>query len=370
MIASLPIVQVNSVADIQDVLLRGAPVQARGGGTKPALTVPAPGVTTLDMTPLAGILEYEPAEYTFTARAGTRVRDVTAALAEHGQYMPFDPPLAEAGATLGGTVAAGLSGSGRYRYGGVRDFLIGVRFVDGVGRLVRGGGKVVKNAAGFDLPKLMVGSLGRYGILVEMSFKVFPQPRTYATVRAGFGTLAAALDGLHKLTNGPYDLEALDLTLPSAAGPATLWVRLGGWEDALPARVARLCTLLGAGELVASNTEAALWHDLREFAWVPVGAALVKVPVTPAVIPALEQRLNGVDAPRRYIGGGNLAWVAWRGPLQDLSATLATLTLSGLVIRGSTPRPEIGGYSQSAFGLRVQQALDPNRLFHAKATAG
>lgn len=377
MIASLSVIQVNSVADIQDVVLEGAAVQARGGGTKPALTAPASGVTTLDMTPLAGILEYEPAEYTFTARAGTRVGDVAAALAEHGQYLPFDPPLVEAGATLGGTVAAGLSGSGRYRYGGVRDFLIGVRFVDGMGRLVRGGGKVVKNAAGFDLPKLMVGSLGRYGILVEMSFKVFPQPRTYATLAAEFATLAAALDGLAALTTGPYDLEALDLTPPSAAGPATLWVRLGGWEDALPARVARLRTLLGAGELVTPDTETRLWHDLREFAWVPEGWALVKVPVTPAVIPVLEQQLAGVDASRRYIGGGNLAWVAWRGPLQDLSATLASLSLSGLVIRGPNPtsRPEIGAYSQPAFGARVQRALDPNGLFNsglfnAKAMTG
>jgi hypothetical protein len=149
-----------------------------------------------------------------------------------------------------------------------------------------------------------------------------------------------------------------------------LWVRLGGWEDAIPARVARLRTLLAAGEQVAADTEAALWQDLREFAWVPAGAALVKVPVTPAVIPALEQLLTGVDTPRRYIGGGNLAWVAWRGPLEELSALLATLSLSGLVILGSTPRPEIGGYSQSAFGLRVQRALDPNGLFHAKATTG
>lgn len=370
MIATSPTLKVNSVADVQDAVLSGAPVQARGGGSKAGLTASAPGVTTLDMTPLAGILEYEPAEYTFTARAGTRVREVAAALAEHGQYLPFDPPLVEAGATLGGTVAAGLSGSGRYRYGGVRDFLIGVRFVDGTGRLVRGGGKVVKNAAGFDLPKLMVGSLGRFGILVETSFKVFPQPRTYATLRTEFAGLTDSLDGLCKLITGPYDLEALDLTPPSASGPATLWVRLGGWEDALPGRVARLCALLGAGELVTPDAEAVLWHDLREFAWVPAGWALVKVPVTPAVIPALEGRLAGAGALRRYIGGGNLAWVAWAGPLEDLSALLATLSLSGLVIRGSSSRPEIGAYSLSAFGARVQSALDPNGQFNAKAMTG
>jgi glycolate oxidase FAD binding subunit len=93
-------------------------------------------------------------------------------------------------------MAAGLSGSGRQRYGGVRDFLIGVRFVDGQGRLVRGGGKVVKNAAGFDLPKLFVGSAGRLGVIVEASFKVFPQPPAFATLRAPQPSLDAALTAL------------------------------------------------------------------------------------------------------------------------------------------------------------------------------
>ena len=114
-------------------------------------------------------------EFTFTALAGTPVREIAAALAERGQYLPFDPMLREAGATLGGTVAAGLSGPGRFRYGGLRDFILGVRFVDGEGRLLRLGGKVVKNAAGFDLPKFFVGSLGRFGVLAEMTFKVFPK---------------------------------------------------------------------------------------------------------------------------------------------------------------------------------------------------
>ena len=126
-------------------------------------------------------------------------------LAEHGQYLPFDPPLAAAGATLGGTVAAGLSGPGRYRYGGVRDFVLGVRFVDGMGNLVRGGGKVVKNAAGFDFPKLMVGSLGRLGVLAELSFKVFPQPPAFATLAVSYHGILT----MHRRT--------------SSASPASRW---------------------------------------------------------------------------------------------------------------------------------------------------
>ena len=142
---------------------------------------------------LSGVLEYEPGEYVFTALAGTPVAQVEAMLAEHGQYLPFDPLWPARGATLGGTVAANTAGPGRNRYGGVRDFLIGVRFIDGRGELVRGGGKVVKNAAGFDLPKLMVGSLGAFGLLVELSFKVFPQPEAFATLEIECGSLDAAL---------------------------------------------------------------------------------------------------------------------------------------------------------------------------------
>src|SRR5207253_308179 len=132
---------------------------------------------------LRGITEYDPSEFTFTAGAGTPVREIVAALAERGQYLPFDPMLADAGATLGGTVAAGLSGPGRFRFGGLRDFILGVQFVDGEGRVLRMGGKVVKNAAGFDLPKFFVGSVGRFGILTELTFKVFPRPVATRTLR-------------------------------------------------------------------------------------------------------------------------------------------------------------------------------------------
>src|SRR5574337_979115 len=120
-----------SIADLQAAVRDHVRLLPRGGGTKPALSTPAEGVESLDLSSLSGVIEYNPGEYTFTALAGTRVSDVQGMLAEHGQYLPFDPPLVERGATLGGTVAAGLSGPGRYRYGGVRDFILGVRLVDG-----------------------------------------------------------------------------------------------------------------------------------------------------------------------------------------------------------------------------------------------
>jgi len=114
-----------SVSEVQAFVKEAPRIFSQGAGTKTALTVSMDGVATLDMTLISGLQEYEPEEFTFTALAGTRIVDVNQALSKNGQYLPFDPPLVDRGATLGGTVAAGLSGPGRYRYGGVRDFLLG-----------------------------------------------------------------------------------------------------------------------------------------------------------------------------------------------------------------------------------------------------
>ena len=265
-----------------------------GAQTKPPLL--ATDAARLDMTQLTGIIEYDPGEYTFTAYAGTRLAEIAVTLAEHGQYMPFDPPLVDGGATLGGTIASGLSGSGRYRYGGLRDFILGIHFVDGQGRLVRGGGKVVKNAAGFDLPKLMVGSMGRLGVLISASFKVFPAPPTTATLQATLPSLTAALDAMARLMGGPYDLEALDLAPVHEHGneSVSLLARIGGPADVLVARLERLRSLVGNGEAVMDDT--ALWSTVREFAWVDKKSALVKVAITPQTLGVLDHALHAAPA--------------------------------------------------------------------------
>ena len=134
------ILQPTTIDGVQQSVCAAARILPRGGGTKPVLSTPPEGVTALELSGLRGVTEYEPEEFTFTALAGTPLAEVNQILAEHGQYLPFDPPLVERGATLGGTVASGLSGPGRYQYGGVRDFLLGARYVDGEGNLIYGGG--------------------------------------------------------------------------------------------------------------------------------------------------------------------------------------------------------------------------------------
>jgi glycolate oxidase FAD binding subunit len=359
-----------SIAEVQAAVRSaapGAPVLARGRGTKPPLSTTPSGGVALDVSGLSGIIEYEPGEFTFTALAGTPVAEITAALAEHGQFLPFDPPLTEAGATLGGTVAAGLSGPGRYRYGGVRDFILGVRYVDGTGEVVRTGGKVVKNAAGFDISKLMVGSLGALGILIELTFKVFPKPDAYATLRVLHPTLDAALATLHRLTGSQLDFFAIDVE-PALNG-TVLWVRLGGLAAALPERLARLRGLAGGGDALLDDADDAYWRAAREFTWRSEDSALVKVPVTPGRIARLESDLAGFANPpglpaRRYGAGGQVAWLTWPPTaLHDLDSALKTLGLSGLVVLGPPGRARLGVRTGQSFEQRVKTALDPEARF-------
>jgi glycolate oxidase FAD binding subunit len=382
-----------SIAEVQAAVRAappGARLLARGRGTKPPLSTPPEGAVALDVAGLSGIIEYEPGEFTFTALAGTPIAEIAAALAEHGQFLPFDPPLVEAGATLGGTVAAGLSGPGRYRYGGVRDFILGVRYVDGAGEVVRTGGKVVKNAAGFDISKLMAGSLGALGVLVELSFKVFPKPEAYATLRVPHPTLDAALATLHRLTGSQMDFFAIDLA-PTPDG-VFLEVRLGGLAAALPERLARLRGLTGGGAVLLDDADAAHWRAAREFAWRPEDSALVKVPVTPGRIARLEAGLSEVawritaesaegaektkssaisassavkfSPPRRYSAGGQVAWLTWPpAALDALDAALKTLDLSGLVVLGQPDRTRLGVRNGQSFERRVKVALDPDGRF-------
>ena len=350
----------TSPEEVQEAVRQtSALLRPRGGGSKSALSTPTAGETTLDLSTLSGVLEYRPEELTFTARAGTPLAEVKAMLAENGQWLPFDPPFGGRGATLGGALAAGLSGPGRYRFGGARDFVLGVQWVSGAGKLLRGGGRVVKNASGFDFPKMMVGSLGRLGVITEVTFKVFPLAEQFGTMELEYDSLNKALAAMTELSRSPLDISALELQLS-----ATLRVRLGGQSPALAGRLRRLGELLGGGEAITGEREAALWQQLREFSWLPASHSLLKVPLTPARIPALEARLAQGGSQRRYSVGGNLAWVGWPGEVAEIDAILRALELSGLRVLGPPGSPWVGvPPTGAAFARRVKRTLDPQGKF-------
>ncbi len=325
------------------------------GGTKPALSTPPGDATPLDVSGLRGIVDYDPAELTFTARPGTPLQEIAATLAGHGQYLPFDPPLVDAGATLGGTVAAGVAGPGAYRYGGVRDFVLGVRFVDGTGRLVHAGGRVVKNAAGFDIPKLLVGSMGRLGVLAEVTIKVLPAPEATATVAFAPPTIADALAAIATVGRGPLEADAVDLD-----ADGRLLVRLAGRAGPLEARVERLRGVVG---LPGEPVDETVWDAARDLTWAPADSAIVRVGLTTAAVPALDAALDG--APRRLSIGANVAWVAWPAdrPIGALGDALAELGLTGMRVRGGDGRLLLGARRGGAFAARVRAALDPDGRF-------
>ncbi len=355
------IIQPKSIDDVRSSLRQARCLRARGAGTKPALSALTDGMDVIEMGGLSGVLDYQPEEYTLTALAGTRLADVARVLSDKGQYLPFDPPLVRKGATLGGTVAAGLSGPGRYRSGGERDFLLGVRFVDGRGQLVTGGGKVVKNAAGFDLPKLMTGSLGTFGVLVELTFKVFPRPAVFRTLRFRYPELSQALQMMDAASLARVDLDALDLQ--PEGDEIWLWARLGGLESTLPARVNRLETLLGAAEVMEGEDDQAVWDARREFEWVPEGWSLVKLPLTPGRISKVDDDLSKMGCLRRYSAGGQVAWVAVDGPAEALEGMVSAQGLNALVLWGPPGKPRLGELKGKAFFDRIKSVFDPDRRF-------
>ncbi|QJD99302.1 glycolate oxidase subunit GlcE [Massilia forsythiae] len=230
------------------------PLRIRGGGTKDwyGQRIDAAGGETaiLDTRAHAGIVDYEPSELVITARCGTPLAHIEAALAERRQMLPFEPPHFGPAATLGGTVAAGLSGPRRASAGALRDFVLGVKLLDGKGEVLTFGGQVMKNVAGYDVSRLLAGSLGTLGLLLEVSVKVLPVPLAGATLRFALGE-ADAIRKLNEWAGQPLPLSA------SCWHDGVLALRLSGARAAVDAAVRAL-----GGEPLADD--ARFWQDVRE----------------------------------------------------------------------------------------------------------
>jgi glycolate oxidase FAD binding subunit len=213
-----------------------APLRIRGGGTKDFYGEAVEG-ELLDTRPLAGIVSYEPSELVVTARAGTPLAELEALLAGRGQCLPFEPPHFAQGATVGGMVAAGLAGPARASAGSVRDYVLGATLVNGRGELLTFGGQVMKNVAGYDISRVLAGSMGTLGLIAEVSLKVVPAAPAEATLRFECGQ-AQALDLLHGWGGRPLPLNASCWV--EDAGVGTLYLRLRGAAAAVDAACAQL----------------------------------------------------------------------------------------------------------------------------------
>jgi len=206
----------------------------------------------LDTTLLAGISSYEPTELVVTARAGTPIVELEAVLAERGQCLAFEPPRLGGRGTVGGMVAAGLSGPSRASVGALRDFVLGATLLNGRGEVLSFGGQVMKNVAGYDVSRLLAGSMGVLGVVLEASLKVLPLPPAVATIRFEMDE-ASALTQLNAWGGQPLPIHA------SAWWSGMLVLRLAGAHAAVDAARARL-----GGEFVEDSQAAAFWTGLRD----------------------------------------------------------------------------------------------------------
>ena len=232
---------------IREAAQRRAPLRLRGGGTKDFYGDALRG-EILDTRGYAGIVAYEPTELVVTARCGTPLAELEGLLEKNRQCLPFEPPHFGAGATIGGCVAAGLSGPRRASAGALRDFVLGVKLVDGRGQALGFGGQVMKNVAGYDVSRLVAGSLGTLGLIAEVSLKLAPAPPAETTLRLE-APQARALELMNRWAGQPLPLSA------TAWHDGELTVRLSGSAPALRAAAATL-----GGETIGGE----FWRGVRE----------------------------------------------------------------------------------------------------------
>jgi glycolate oxidase FAD binding subunit len=372
----------NLKQELCHTVATSAAVSPQGGGSKQSLWPFAQhtnsplsqtsSVIALDMNRLSGIVTYDPSEFLITAWAGTSLTEIHHALLDHGQYLPFDPVLVGSNATLGGTIASGISGPNRMLYGSLRDFAMEVELVDGLGRIVRGGGKVVKNAAGFDLPKLMVGSYGRLGVLIEATLKVFPKPAAYITLRIQRSTLVDAVSCVQLIQTNPLPVSAIEIE-PNWC----VTVRFAGRPEALENVQKRVQTLLGGSmESVPSQDEALYWNNLRELQFANSSQTLIRVAISSGKVPALDSILRGQVGVSeiRYSAGCSVAWIVVDDSIDAslLDSQLRSLNLSAVVLRGPGLRMDksasnglllLGDKTWVDVAERVRVAMDPEGKF-------
>ncbi|MDR3685028.1 MAG: glycolate oxidase subunit GlcE [Geothrix sp.] len=339
-----------SVEAFRERILQRKPLCIRSGGSKDFYGGPPAG-EPLDVSGHRGIVSYEPSELVVTARAGTPLAELGAALAERGQWLAFEPPGFQGGATLGGALAAGLSGPGRASQGALRDFVLGVQVMDGEGRVLTFGGQVMKNVAGFDVSRLMAGSLGTLGLILEASIKVLPRPVAQATLRFQLPQ-DRALEAMNRWAGRPLPV------MSTAWEDQALTVRLAGAEAA----VREACATLG-GERVPEGEAADHWAALRD----------QRLPFFSGSAPLWRLSLPPTTPPLDLPGDSLIEWGgAQRWLRGELDATAlrdrarragghATLFRGGDRTSGVfTPLPE----PLAAIHRRLKAVFDPHGVFN------
>jgi len=326
------------------------PVQLRGGGTKDFYGR-APQGKVFDTRGYAGIVSYEPTELVVTVRAGTRVDELSALLAEHNQWLAFEPPRFGANATVGGMVACGLSGPRRMAVGALRDFVLGIKIMNGAGELLSFGGEVMKNVAGYDVSRLMAGSLGTLGAICEVSLKVLPRPVMEATLAFECSELEA-LECMNEWAAQPLPVSA------TAWYEGVLRVRLSGARAAVEAAIERL-----GGARIADDEAAAWWESVREQRHDFFAGDL---PLWRIALPTITPPLT-LAGPQWIEWGGGQRWLRSLAPAVELRAVAAALGGHATLFRGGDRTGAV--FQPPAAPLmeihrRLKERFDPAGIFN------
>lgn len=326
------------------------PLCIRGGGSKDFYGGKPVG-EVLDTRGYRGIVTYEPTELVMTARAGTPLAEIEAALAERGQALAFEPPAFGAAATIGGVVAAGLSGPRRMAAGALRDFVLGVRILDGEGRRLKFGGEVMKNVAGYDVPRLLAGSLGTLGLILDVSLKVLPRPVAERTLRFALPA-HEALARVNAWVAKPLSLSA------SCWQDGVLTVRLSGALAAVDAAQQSL-----GGEVMATSDADPFWCDLREQR-LPFFAG--DEPLWRLSLPPTASALD-VPEPQLIEWHGGQRWLRSQRPAAEIRSIAAAAGGHATLFRGGDKA--VGVFTPLPAPLmdlhrRIKVAFDPRRVFN------
>ncbi|MBI5877098.1 MAG: FAD-binding oxidoreductase [Chloroflexi bacterium] len=337
------------IDNVQRTLARasadGLRLSPRGGNTSQDRFLPPADVDiALDLTQLNRVVEYEPANLTITVEAGMTLAALQSHLRAQRQFLPLDPPLAER-ATIGGVLAANAHGPLRFRYGTARDWLLGTRVVLADGTIIKGGGRVVKNVAGYDMPKLFIGSLGTLGVIAEATFKLSPLPPASRTLIATCETPAAATAALTVLMRGtppPSAVEIVDaasaraVLLEAGSAPWAVVVQFASLPATLERQAKDFAALCVEKELTIAATfegadEEPLWTRIRNLPATLANpdAAIIEMRVLPTQAAEAAGRLqtlasqSGVDC-AVFVRAGQAVWAALRGDPAAVVQTIAT----------------------------------------------
>ncbi len=350
------------VAQIRDAAAANCALNIEGAGSKRWYGNPVVAQRSLATTGHTGIIDYDPAELVLTARAGMTLAEIEATLAERGQMLPFEPPRYAPESTLGGAIATALSGPGRPFVGGVRDFVLGLHIIDGKGDVLKFGGQVMKNVAGYDVSRLMTGALGTLGLITQVSLKVLPVAPARATLRFELSE-AEAIRHVNECAGKPLPLTA------SAWEADVLYIRLSGARAAVDSAIKSL-----GGHQVCATEADTLWASLRDQTHayfcdaheMNAGQTLWRLSL-PAIAPTVTAaQVSGADRQLIEWGGGQ-RWL-WSNADADNMRTIAR-TLGGHAVRFNNQHGDGETFAQPSAALmaihrRLKHTFDPHGIFN------